>query len=127
MRVKNFNDPVSMADGTLKTLAGMGGDSGGGSGGGSGETPVAGFTVEQYNGNDFNNGRYLKHDGLLVIADKGSADAVQVTVEVIGLNNYNFNMVNGNIVVCPIRELSVGTWVKKTEGDGGNIMLFYYH
>lgn len=117
MRVKNFNDPVSMADGTLRTLAGMGGDSGGGSGG----APVAGLTLEEINSNELP--RNFTHDGVLIIAHDDVESTVQITVRVPGWRTYYFNTAKDTMFVCPVKD---GTRVEKGGRDNHNT-LFYYH
>lgn len=118
MRVKNFNDPVSMADGTLKTLVGMGGDSGGGSGGEGGK----GLTVERFSDRDLP--RIFQDEGILILAHNDREDSVQIELT----GNYlpmtkRFNMTQGSMFICP-----VGPDVRlQINGSAYGFNRFYYY
>lgn len=122
MRVKNFDDPVSMADGTLKTLAGMGGDSGGGSGG----TPVAGLTLEEIDGDDLP--MDLTHDGIIIIVHDDVEYEVQITAKLPGFSKaLSFNTAKNTIFVCPVKDgtrIEGGGWPSH---DASHNTLLYYH
>lgn len=122
MRVKNFNDPVSMADGTLKTLVGMGGDSGGGSGG----APVAGLTLEEIDGNDLP--MDLTHDGIIIIVHDDAEYAVQITAKLPGISRIlSFNTAKNTMFVCPVKDgtrLEGGSYPGHTASHN---TLLYYH
>lgn len=116
MRVKNFNDPVSMADGTLKTLVGMGGDSGGGA-------PVAGLTVEQFNKDALP--KTLEYDGILFCQEiKGAEDTTQLEVNVPGVKTYRVNMTKDVTFICPVTK---GTKVQFNGNDWYHNKFIYYH
>ena len=117
MRVKNFDDPVSMADGTLKTLAGMGGDSGGGA-------PVAGLTLEEFNVDD-DLPRELTHDGILILVHDDVDNTTPIFVQVPRVKTFRFDMAKNTMFVCPVKE---GTHVEAVGSDPrNNITLLYYH
>lgn len=121
MRVKNFNDPVSMADGTLKTLVGMGGDSGGGSGG----VPVAGLTLEEIDGNNLP--MNLTHDGILIIVHDDVEYDVQITVTVPGIRRMSFDTAENTMFVCPVKDgthIEGGSYPSHTASHN---TLLYYH
>lgn len=120
MRVKNFNDPVSMADGTLKTLAGMGG---GDSGGGSGTVPVAGLTVERFNKDALP--KTLEHDGILFCQEiNGTEDRTQLQVIVPGVKTYRVYMTKDVTFICPVTK---GTQVQFNGDDWYHNIFLYYH
>ena len=109
MRVMNFNDPVSMADGSLKTLDDLGGD-------------VAGFTVETFKSDS--TPKTLESDGMLIVANNGDSTAGNLTVNVPDVKRYTITMQNGNVFVCPV---TPGTTVSITNDAGMRNAFFYYH
>lgn len=121
MRVMNFDEPVSMADGTLKTLADMGGDSGGGSGGSGGSG--GGSTVESFNDRDLP--KIFQEEGILILCHNDTEDTEQIEVTGNYLTmNYRFNMTKGSIYICPVGpdvrlQLNGSSW--------GHNRFYYYH
>lgn len=121
MRVMNFDDPVSMADGTLKTLADMGGGSGG-----SGGAPVAGLTLEEIDGNNLP--MNLTHDGIIIIVHDDVEYEVQITAKLPGISRtLSFNTAKNTIYVCPVKDGTRIEGGRYPSHDASHNTLLYYH
>lgn len=139
MRIKNFNDPVSMPNGHLTTLEEMGGSPlapathntlGGvmiGDGVNVDDTGVIsvtpmGLTVETFQSDA--TPKTLTNDGLLVIINHGDNTSGTVTVTTPNWGNYTATMSNHNVVVFPIK---AGSTVSIVNDSAKRNTFFYYH
>lgn len=139
MRVNNFNDPVSLPDGTLTTLEDLGGgeltpatsETLGGVKIGSGvnvtddgtiSVNVGGMTVETFQSDSCP--KQLTYDGLLVIINHADGTEGDVTVSTTLWGEYTVTMANHNIFVMPI---TAGSSVNIGNDRGKRNTFFYYH
>ena len=139
MRVNNFNDPVSLPDGTLTTLEELGGDDltpatsetlGGvkiGSGvnvdeDGTISVNPGGMTVETFQSNVCP--KTLEHDGIVICVNHESGTNADVSITIPNERTATFVM-NGNISqAIPVKNGSV---VSISNDGGRRNTFFYYH
>lgn len=139
MRVNNFNDPVSLPDGTLTTLEELGGDEltpatsetlGGvkiGSGvnvadDGTISVPAGGFTVETFQSDSCP--KQIQNDGLLVVINHDGTTQGIVTVSTPSWGDYTQTMQDHNIFTIPVK---AGSSVSIANDGGKRNTFFYYH